>query len=582
DNETLKKLQEIQAIPLNAGTDYESLLGNIANIDETSIEELRAFVTTIADELKQTDTGLANDFSKKWMTVIDDIVKYIQSNKDLILHGLADQIARKNFLEYYKAEMESIIDQDKARLDIFDTELNLKLEELQIIIDTNTEKSAAAKLEYDWAVKIGALQRRNLIEQLNLTKARKFLEGNTDEMNAFWNRMEVRLAVGLGMKKYAEGTGAAKPGMALVGEKGPELVMMKGGETVIPNHKLHAYAKGTLNDKNEFLSSPNASIVSSDNIKEIVESIDKRAKSLGKILPTLDNLGTVFKGLELDKTQAGKMLAGAATGTPLGASVGPMMLADLAKFVASIENVNKVLNPFSTILEGARKIIEPLMNDALQPLVDILMEVGQEFGQVLAPVINLVAIPLRIFAGILKITTIPLKMVGKAFEWLNDKVIVPVGNFIIDMINGLIKIINKLPFVDIAYLDHLQTVKEATEGEKLIAKGNKSLTDTLKYLNDKLQAEVDKQIGSYKDLYELGLITASEYEENVKRLNETIPKESDSVSQADMALSDMADIAARIKQLMDVQKQFEDGNLTNMEILNILKNNGLISYAVGT
>ena len=33
---------------------------------------------------------------------------------------------------------------------------------------------------------------------------------------------------------------------------------------------------------------------------------------------------------------------------------------------------------------------------------------------------------------------------------------------------------------------------------------------------------------------------------------------------------------------MDVQKQFEEGNLTNMEILNILKNNGLISYAVGT
>lgn len=37
---------------------------------------------------------------------------------------------------------------------------------------------------------------------------------------------------------YASGTSSAKSGLALVGEKGPELVRFKGGEQVIPNHRL--------------------------------------------------------------------------------------------------------------------------------------------------------------------------------------------------------------------------------------------------------------------------------------------------------------------------------------------------------
>ncbi|UXS08692.1 tape measure protein [Agrobacterium tumefaciens] len=39
---------------------------------------------------------------------------------------------------------------------------------------------------------------------------------------------------------YAKGTSSAQSGVALVGEKGPELVRFKGGEQVIPNHRLAA------------------------------------------------------------------------------------------------------------------------------------------------------------------------------------------------------------------------------------------------------------------------------------------------------------------------------------------------------
>ncbi|WP_107327702.1 phage tail tape measure protein [Agrobacterium pusense] len=39
---------------------------------------------------------------------------------------------------------------------------------------------------------------------------------------------------------YAAGTNSAQRGVALVGEKGPELVRFKGGEQVVPNHRLAA------------------------------------------------------------------------------------------------------------------------------------------------------------------------------------------------------------------------------------------------------------------------------------------------------------------------------------------------------
>jgi hypothetical protein len=41
-----------------------------------------------------------------------------------------------------------------------------------------------------------------------------------------------------GLRGYANGTNSARPGVAWVGEKGPELVRFKGGEEVVPYHRL--------------------------------------------------------------------------------------------------------------------------------------------------------------------------------------------------------------------------------------------------------------------------------------------------------------------------------------------------------
>ncbi|MDP9809351.1 hypothetical protein J2W42_002199 [Rhizobium tibeticum] len=54
------------------------------------------------------------------------------------------------------------------------------------------------------------------------------------------SQLSIAQAGGVGL--YASGTPAARPGVAWVGEKGPELVRFKGGEEVIPNHRLQVPA----------------------------------------------------------------------------------------------------------------------------------------------------------------------------------------------------------------------------------------------------------------------------------------------------------------------------------------------------
>ncbi|RVJ51640.1 phage tail length tape measure family protein [Sinorhizobium meliloti] len=49
-----------------------------------------------------------------------------------------------------------------------------------------------------------------------------------------------------GLRGYANGTSSARPGVAWVGEKGPELVRFEGGEEVIPNHRLQRPANGNV------------------------------------------------------------------------------------------------------------------------------------------------------------------------------------------------------------------------------------------------------------------------------------------------------------------------------------------------
>lgn len=204
------------------------------------------------------------------------------------------------------------------------------------------------------------------------------------------------------------------------------------------------------------------------------------------------------------ETELGQIMSGA---NPLTQLIDAFLEAVLA-----IESVNEVLNWATTIVTSMMTILEPLIDSIFKPFSDILKDIGEILGQILAPVFGVIAVVAKAVAGVLKILLAPLQAVGDAFEWLYNKVIVPVGNLIIDVFNVVIDALNKIPFVDIDRLDNLELVGEAAEElSEEIEYYTAAVTSSYEALIDNVQDLLSSQIDSLRSQYELGLITREQY-----------------------------------------------------------------------
>lgn len=191
------------------------------------------------------------------------------------------------------------------------------------------------------------------------------------------------------------------------------------------------------------------------------------------------------------------------------------LIAAFVSLVSEIESVQKILNFTHTILGKMFELIGPVINDILEPIVEILETLGTELGNIIIPFLALIQI-LTIVSGVipvLKILTGLLQLVGGALEWLYNSVIVPFGNKVIDLINGVIDAINKIPFVNISKLNKLRFVGDMAESLA------ESLEESLELVRkkyerqkDKVQSMLDAQLEALQSQYELGLISRQEYE----------------------------------------------------------------------
>lgn len=215
-------------------------------------------------------------------------------------------------------------------------------------------------------------------------------------------------------------------------------------------------------------------------------------------------------------TEVGKLAAG---GDPV-----TMALMALTEFAMSIENVTKILNPFKTVIEAMRPILEPLINGVLQPIVNILEMLGEAVAQVLSPFLMLIQVVTSIsymFLTVLDPVFLAINILGNGFAFIADKVIMPFGNFVINLINALIKVANKLPGVEIRLLGLIKPVSAAAEDfADIIAEKSRLLGNTLSWLTKKIQEEADKQRTTLQDLWEVGAISTSEYESQISAINE--------------------------------------------------------------
>lgn len=204
-------------------------------------------------------------------------------------------------------------------------------------------------------------------------------------------------------------------------------------------------------------------------------------------------------------------------------AVGSVLVSLVAAFVScllEVENFKKLLNWAGTIMEKIFEYIGPVINDILAPLVEVLETVGETVGLILTPLLSIVQILMTLTGAtlILKILVGILEALGKAFEWLHNTIIVPLGNAIIRIANGIIDALNKIPFVNIKKLDYLNYVGEKAEEiadvvEKALELTRKKFERQKQAVNDLLQSQLD----SLKSQFELGLISREEYEEQAEK-----------------------------------------------------------------
>ena len=97
-------------------------------------------------------------------------------------------------------------------------------------------------------------------------------------------------------------------------------------------------------------------------------------------------------------------------------------------------------------------------------------------------------------------------------------VIYPVGNTIIDIVNGVINMLNKIPFVDIEPIQRLAAIGDAAEE---MAKEMERHAERIRLMYDRQKSAVEDQLKSQLEAlssqYELGLISRDEYEKQAEK-----------------------------------------------------------------
>ena len=237
--------------------------------------------------------------------------------------------------------------------------------------------------------------------------------------------------------------------------------------------------------------------------------INMHNTDLGQTLESLQNLGSAANGVS--------------------GAMGPLasIVLALVEGLMKLENAQKVLGMFGTIVERIISIIGPIVDSILEPLAEYLEAIGDAIGQFLKIWFTLIKVFLMFSKWLwtFKLLTAALNAVSNGLNYFYEKVIVPVCNLIIGAVNAVIGWINNIPGISISKFSRLgQESDAASIALQLFTKVIEEETEKQKYLIEKkyqrLIDSVDSllrsQLDALESMYTLGLITRSQYEAQAK------------------------------------------------------------------
>ncbi|MBR4600411.1 MAG: hypothetical protein IKO39_10235, partial [Treponema sp.] len=292
-------------------------------------------------------------------------------------------------------------------------------------------------------------------------------------------------------------------------------------KTALEDYYAHELAK-SKKDLEDTAHSRRLSHIQEENQKALEAAASRLTGKGGIEISDAANYAEASAKISMQNTDLGNVLNG---GT-FGGGVLIQFIKAITESLAAIQSVNDVLNFAKTVTESLFAVISPILDSWLKPLADLLRDIGTEIGTVLAPVLNSVTLILVPLNTSLKLLSSVLQIVGAAFEWLNNKVIVPFGNIVIDIINALLGVINLIPGVNIAKLNKLSLVGDAAEE---LADEMTAATDRIKKKYQRMEDQVNdhlrSQISSLHSQYELGLITRDGYNAQAEKYNSSAYEE---------------------------------------------------------
>ena len=229
--------------------------------------------------------------------------------------------------------------------------------------------------------------------------------------------------------------------------------------------------------------------------------------------------GAVLGSSTLQNTEAGQVVQGFMNGGPLGALMAAFnaLIGAVINAVAALENGQKVLNLFSTIISKMFEVIGSLFDDSLKPAVDLLESIGTLLGNIIRPFAAIAALIVQA-EPVMQIVIGIVEAVSAVFEALYEAV-KPVLNAFITLYNGLADLLARIGINMRKITVNLdRTSKElekfSKEQEERIRKYYQRREDAIKQL-------LNSQLEALKSQYELGLISREEYEKQAEKYAKT-------------------------------------------------------------
>lgn len=123
-------------------------------------------------------------------------------------------------------------------------------------------------------------------------------------------------------------------------------------------------------------------------------------------------------------------------------------ISPLIEMFSSLASVKMILDPLQIVFQAIFDVLQPIIDSLLRPLIGIFRIIGETIGKVLAPIL-------------LQLSPI-IELIAKAFVFLYNYAIKPLANTIIwvistiynmvaNLVNGVIKALNQIPFVNIGW-----------------------------------------------------------------------------------------------------------------------------------